>query len=143
MDSSEHYNTKPLSDFYPELCNDRRVKAAFKQAFGSRAKTVIEALISGEDLESVLTGDDGDPEEIISELVSQEFEEVETILGAASYDDEFPIDIMKFRNVYWIAASEFEPIGYFGDVMDAVSCVTSEYEAAITALNERDDQGDE
>jgi hypothetical protein len=50
---------------------------------------------------------------------------------------------MKFRNVYWIAASEFDPIGYFGDVMAAVSCATSEYEPFITALNERDDQEDD
>ena len=44
---------------------------------------------------------------------------------------------MKFHNVYWIWAPEFEPIGYFGSREEAELYATDEWEGAITELAER------
>ena len=134
--------TKSLSDFYADLCKDRRVKAAFKEAFGPRAKRVIEEMcgeVGSSDLE-----DDEDqfpaPEEIIHDLVHNESEEVAEILGAAPDDDEFPINVMRFRNVYWIRASEFDDVGYFDTPQEAEFYAADRWEPFITALAERDNE---
>ena len=130
---------RPLSDFYPDLCEDPRVKAEFKRAFGPRAEKVIAELISGEIEESVLNADDEYPVDVISDLVFSESEVILQFHGAAP-DHVFPIDILKFRNVYWVQVQEFDPSGYFDSLTKAALYATDNYDGFITALAEREDE---
>lgn len=113
----------PLSDFYPDLWEDPRVKAEFKRAFGPRAEKVIAELISGEIEESVLNADDEYPESIIIDLVFSESEVIPELHGATP-DHVFPVNIMKFRSVYWVQAQEGERSGYFDSLAKAARCAT-------------------
>ena len=117
MDKTD--KTKDLSDFYADLCKDRRVKSALRDQFGHRVNDVLKKLRAGK-----LDGDDlvGHAESIIQDLVHNEATEVWQMLAAAPYEDTFPIIVMKFRKVYWVRAPEFEDIGYFDNQQEAERC---------------------
>ena len=55
----------------------------------------------------------------------------------------FPINILRFGPVYWIDAMEFDSIGYFETLENAINCASSEYEPFITALDENEEEEEE
>lgn len=70
-----------------------------------------------------------------------------TIEAAGPDNDIFEIEIFALGPVFFIRANEFDEIGYFDSVSDAISYAEREYEELINALHEReyydDDEEDE
>ena len=95
---------------------------------------MIDALVSGEDAESVPC-----PEDILHDLLNDEAETVGEILGAAGDDDVVEIRVWKFRNVYWVTTQESH-VGYFDTELEAACYLTDNWAPAITALAERDNE---
>ena len=72
----------------------------------------------------------------LENLVKNYSIEVDTIEAAGGYEHYFNIEIQSFGPVFWIQASEFDDIGYFGSEKEAVEHAREEYGAYIETLEE-------
>lgn len=72
----------------------------------------------------------------LEDLVKNQSIEVDTIEAAGGYDHYFNIEIQSFGPVFWIQASEFDDIGYFGSETEAVEHARDEYATYIETLEE-------
>ena len=72
----------------------------------------------------------------LENLVKNHYIEVDTIEAAGGYEHYFNIEIQSFGPVFWIQASEFDDIGYFGSEKEAVEHAREEYGAYIETLEE-------
>lgn len=64
-------------------------------------------------------------------------------LNGRNDDDVFDIEIMEFHGIFWIRANEFDDIGYFNDLANAVAYANNEYESYIDAYLYDEDEWDE
>ena len=72
----------------------------------------------------------------LENLVKNHSIEVDTIEAAGGYEHYFNIEIQSLGPVFWIQASEFDDIGYFGSEKEAVEHAREEYGAYIETLEE-------
>ena len=72
----------------------------------------------------------------LENLVKNHSIEVDTIEAAGGYENYFNIEIQSFGPVFWIQASEFDDIGYFGSEKEAAEHAREEYGAYIETLEE-------
>jgi hypothetical protein len=72
----------------------------------------------------------------LEDLVKNHSIEVDTIEAAGGCEHYFNIEIKAFGPVYWIQASEFDDIGYFGSEKEAVEHAREEYGTYIETLEE-------
>jgi hypothetical protein len=72
----------------------------------------------------------------LENLVKNHSIEVDTIEAAGGCEHYFNIEIKAFGPVYWIQASEFDDIGYFGSEKEAVEHAREEYTTYIETLEE-------
>jgi hypothetical protein len=72
----------------------------------------------------------------LEDLVKNHSIEVDTIEAAGGCEHYFNIEIKAFGPVYWIQASEFDDIGYFGSEKEAVEHAREEYATYIETLEE-------
>jgi hypothetical protein len=72
----------------------------------------------------------------LENLVKNHSIEVDTIEAAGGYEHYFNIEIQSFGPVYWIQASEFDDIGYFGSEKESVEHAREEYATYIETLEE-------
>jgi hypothetical protein len=72
----------------------------------------------------------------LENLVKNDSVTVDTIEAAGGYEHYFNIEIQSFGPVYWIQASEFDDIGYFGSEKEAVEHAREEYGTYIETLEE-------
>jgi hypothetical protein len=72
----------------------------------------------------------------LEDLVKNDSVTVDTIEAAGGYEHYFNIEIQSFGPVYWIQASEFDDIGYFGSEKEAVEHAREEYATYIETLEE-------
>jgi hypothetical protein len=113
-----------LEDFYPALAGESEVKSALKTRYGKDAAAILEHLASGRPLGPELAG----VEDTLADLVDNDAFELSTFYANGS-DGHFPIEIMNFGPVYFVRATEFDDIGFFGSEAEAVSFAKTEYEA--------------
>jgi hypothetical protein len=72
----------------------------------------------------------------LEDLVKNDSVTVDTIEAAGGYEHYFNIEIQSFGPVYWIQASEFDDIGYFGSEKEAEAFAREEYATYIETLEE-------
>ena len=72
----------------------------------------------------------------LENLVKNHSIEVDTIEAAGGCEHYFNIEIQSFGPVFWIQASEFDDIGYFGSEKEAAEHAREEYGAYIETLEE-------
>lgn len=63
---------------------------------------------------------------------------VESLTGKGDYG-EFSIDICGFHGIYWVTAPDFEDMGYFLELDEAIENAKSNYDSFITAYLEGDE----
>jgi hypothetical protein len=129
LESQQH----PLSFFYASLADMKQVVDELREMYGDRHAAIIETMRAG--------GDVGDEvREVIGEAIHNKGDGVDVLTGyeLGSWDDgvpdfetEFPIFIMRFGPVFWIAAQEHDDVGYFASMKDAVAAANLEYEQFI------------
>jgi hypothetical protein len=124
----EDWGRRPLESFFPTLAALGSVRARLRAKFRGWTQAVLAKLKAG----LPLSEEELDAHDIITDLVMNDSVVKKTILGLGAYDDEFPINIMKFGNVYWIDALEFDGIGYFATFKAAKDCAEFNYESFIT-----------
>ena len=103
----------------------------FSQAL-QKEPTVIEALAENavQSFEDLLASGK------LEDLVKYHSIEVDTIEAAGGYEHYFNIVIQSFGPVFWIQASEFDDIGYFGSENEAAEHAREEYATYIETLEE-------
>jgi hypothetical protein len=127
----KHFGMRPLETFFPVLAALDSVKERLRAEFRGRTQAVLAKL----KVELPLTEDEQSAHDIITDLVDNESVAKKTIWGLGN-GGEFPINIMKFGNVYWIDATEFDPIGYFATLKAARHYAEFNYEPYITEREE-------
>jgi hypothetical protein len=130
------FGARSLDSFFPTLASLTSVQAALCAEFGEGTEEILAKLKAG----LPLSDNELSAHDIIVDLVMNNSVAEDTISGLGAYDDEFPIDLMRFGSVYWIAALEFDDIGYFETIEAARRCAECEFEPFITALAERRDE---
>jgi hypothetical protein len=125
------FGQRPLESFFPTLVAVPSVQDALREEFHERAVEILNKLGAG----LPISGDELSAHDVISDLVRNESTVVDAIDGLG-YSGEFPIHIMQFGLVYWIDASEHDPIGYFETMQSARDCAEFNYEPFITAVAE-------
>lgn len=119
---------KPLDDFLPKLLADRAIRAACKEVFDVYARELLSNAQSG-DADEFL--------EWFEDWRTSNSKVVATIEAAAPDDDVFEILVHQSGPVFWIAAPEFDDIGYFDTLATAESHAESEFGEYIAELEER------
>ena len=123
----------PLSFFYASLADMKQVVDELREMYGGRHAAIIETMRAGGDV-----GDEA--RDVIGELIHEECEWVDGLTGyePGAWSDgvpnpeaSFPIDIMQFGPVFWIAAQEHDDVGYFTSMKDAVAATNLECEQFI------------
>ena len=79
--------------------------------------------------------------DIVANLITNDSETVGSYTGLGGLG-EFSISVMKFYNVYWIEAPEFDDVGYFESLENAKDAAEFNYEPFITAWNEAKEKGE-
>lgn len=126
---------KPLSAFKDQLLQSKEIQQLIAEEFGAEAGTALGRFRSGDaaDLWDLIEDNkmeiSGCPEDAIE--------------AAAPDDDIFEIEIWSAGPVFWIQANEFDDIGYFGSLIDARRYAEEEFEALISALEEREEEDEE
>jgi hypothetical protein len=136
MYHSDHYGTKPLEALLPALVEDPVVSRALEEEFGAEKDRAVAELLMGD-----LSGEGGHAHDVISDLLSNEHETVEVLYGLG-YAGAFPISIERLGPAIWIQAVEFDPIGYFDTVEEALEVARGEYDTAIARLEESQQSGE-
>lgn len=124
--SNPFSGAQPLAAFYPLLASDSRIRTALEGEFAEATPGIIAKLSSGEALsESELGGED-----TIHDLVMNESEVEASIeaLGAGV----FFINILSFGGIFWVQAPEFDDIGYFETLEEAIAEAETEFEGFIS-----------
>jgi hypothetical protein len=129
---SKYFGAKPLEAVLPALATIESVQTALHDEFGERSAEIVNKLKSGLPLlDCELSAYD-----IITDIVGNE-SAVEWSTAGLGSEDEFPINVMRFGTVYWIEAQEFDPLGYFETIEQAIDVAEICYEPFITALAEQ------
>ena len=129
------FGQKPLASFIPGLIRLKRAQKELRKSLGSDSEEIIRKALGNEELSA---DDLANCDDVLADLVSNESESVNTIIGLGGYD-KFEINVMKFGDVYWISAAEFDDIGYFGSEKDAEVVAESNYEPFISAATESEE----
>jgi hypothetical protein len=122
---------EPLDAFLPKLAQDKSVREAFEEVFGERASAILDKLSSGE----TLIGDEVSAVDLISDLVLNESEAVESLFGLGSAAGVFAINVMQFGPVFWVWAPDFDSTGYFPDARSALAYAESNWAGFIDDFN--------
>jgi hypothetical protein len=127
------YGAKPLESFFPSLAAHPSVQTALREEFGKDGSTVIAKMKAGESLSD-------EAHNVILDLVHNDAVEADSLAGwSSSCNDTFPINVMQFGSVFWIAAPEFDDIGYFDTLEEAQAAAEANYEPFITEASEHKD----
>jgi hypothetical protein len=116
--------TYSAGDFYSEIIKMVEVQDAITEMYGKENRQKIVKGFS-EGIYYHVTP--GDIEDLIFDLVDNNYEVDDTIYGVGGYG-EYPIEIRSFGPLFWVAAQEFDPIEYFKSFDEALSCAESTYE---------------
>ncbi|MER2266795.1 hypothetical protein [Methylobacterium oxalidis] len=117
-----------LAYFGAMLSSHDIIQSAIKNEFGCHAKDNLEILRRSEDLAC--------KDESLVDLVEESVHCNAELAGSlAAWGDygEFAINLMRFGNMYWIDASDFDNIGYFCTFESALEYAELNYEPFLTA----------
>ena len=135
---NEYYGGKPLESFLPSLAALPSVQTALTEKFGKDASAIIAKLKA----DAALSDEELGAYDIIYNLVGNDAIVADSLHGwSSAYDDIFPINIMQFGSVFWVAASEFDDIGYFDTLKHAKGVVESVYYELIAEVSKHEHKG--
>jgi hypothetical protein len=131
-----------LGSLYPQLAKNPEAIESLKQPFGEDTPRILEKMIAGtltEDEDATIDG-------VMTDLIHNGWHEDE-YCGRGS-DGHFSITVRGIDSYYFIQASEFDDIGYFTRVSDALAYAETEYEAygplvADSDAEDEEDDGDD
>ncbi len=123
---------KRIKEFLPQLLKMPAVRRALKRQFGKNTDGIIKGLGKNPKLESAV---EMIALEEIEDFVTSNGKEVETIF--AQGDVVFAIRIIKMGPVFWVEATEFDPIRYFSSLEGAVSAAEFEFSSFIEAYRSK------
>lgn len=132
------WGNQSLDYFYEELAKDPRIRLALEKEFGEKAPVILAKLTNEEELE----GDELGALDTITDLVLSEGEAQETI-GCWGGEGEFPLNIIRFGPVFWIQAPEFDDIGFFDSLKEAIEVAESEFADFIAEYLEHEEEDDD
>lgn len=126
------FGERPLDDFLPALLADPAVVRAIVEEMPGIARDQLQVLAP--------TATGAVPEagirDLVADLVHNESTVVRKIDALGTAAGEFSVSVMRYGPVFWVRAPDFDDIGYFAGLEDAVSAATSNYEPFITAHEE-------
>ena len=80
----------------------------------------------------------------IQEIVDDYSDVVEEIEALGAYDEPFNVMIMSFSEIlFWVRANEFEDVGYFSSMDEALNYASDNFEPFFTALREQEEENDD
>tara|TARA_B110000285_G_C14776493_1_gene446472 strand:+ start:119 stop:436 length:318 start_codon:yes stop_codon:yes gene_type:complete len=68
----------------------------------------------------------GDIEDLISDLIDNDYKVDDTIYGSGDFG-EYSIEIQSFGPLFWVQGQEFDPIQFFKSFDEALSCAVLNY----------------
>ncbi|MPM96819.1 hypothetical protein SDC9_143984 [bioreactor metagenome] len=116
---------------FSELAKHPELKEAVSSNFGDRLPQLLVAYEQGD------TDAYDELYDYFMDSLMNDAEFVETLYGAGPYYDEFPISICKYGPLYYISALEFDLMGTYDSLEEAVSSAESEFYDYINRLKER------
>ncbi|MFY7818459.1 MAG: hypothetical protein ACOVRB_08850 [Akkermansiaceae bacterium] len=125
---------QPLHHYKELLLHSDFVKELIQSEYEDDAQDAIDRFNAG---------DDDELWDLLEDHKYDRWSPEETIEAAGPDYDIFEIEIFALGPVFFIRANEFDEIGYFDSVSDAISYAKSEYEEWINALDEREYCDDE
>jgi len=128
---------RPLESFFPSLAALSCVQTALTEEFGKDASAIIAKMKAGGSLSSEELG----AYDVIYDLVHNDSTVADSLDGwSSACNDTFSINIMQFGSVFWIAAVEFDNIGYFDTLEEAKGVAEFNYEPFITEASRHEDE---
>ena len=116
-------DTYEIWDFYPELLKMNEVQDAIEEKYGKGNYKKIAKEFSEE---KYLNISPGDIEDLISDLIDNDYKVDDTIYGSGDFG-EYSIEIQSFGPLFWVQGQEFDPIQFFKSFDEALSCAVLNY----------------
>ncbi|KAB2639796.1 MAG: hypothetical protein DVB25_04935 [Verrucomicrobia bacterium] len=126
-----------LESLYPQLAKNLEAIEDLKQTFGEDTPRILEKMIAGtlsEDEDATIDG-------VLTDLIHNGWHEDE-YYGRGS-DGHFSITVRGIDSYYFIQASEFDDIGYFTSVKDALAYAETEYKSYGPLVADTDAEDEE
>ena len=108
------------------LAKSRAVQSLVKKSVGATRFPEALTLMKAGTLEGDLGADIHD---LLVDAISNDAKVVWSGLIRQPHDD-YPIQVNEFHGVFWVWAMEYDPVGYFLDMRDAVSYARSNWEVS-------------
>lgn len=108
------------------LAKSRAVQSLVKKSVGATLFPEALTLMKAGTLEGDLGADIHD---LLADAIHNDAKVVWSGLIRQPHDD-YPIQVKEFHGVFWVWAMEYDPVGYFLNMRDAVSYARSNWEVS-------------
>lgn len=123
--------TEPITQFIEELLSSNEVLAAIRKHHGREASEWIAEVR------------DGDPSLLETFISENKYDiapdPVKILEATGAYDDPFEVRIHRIGPIFWVAANEFDDVGYFRSLVDAESYADDEYSSFLNQPEDEDE----
>jgi hypothetical protein len=123
---------EPITHFISELLSTKAVLKAIRKSYGEEAT------------EWLKEAKDEDPSLLETFILDNQYdiapEPVKVLKATGAYDDPFEVRIYKIGPIFWVAANEFEDVGYFRSLKDAKSYAEDEYSSFLNPPDDEDSE---
>lgn len=128
-------SSSPFRRFYPRLAANSVFQGHMKEAYGRKATGILKKM--AKDTLSERDAEDIDLDCTIGDLAQEHGDCVDSLEGQAADEwDYFDISIVQYGPIFYIQANEFDDIGYFDSLEEAMGVAESEFSDAIQARKE-------